>query len=848
VLAWVSLDEGDGDLRAFLRTLVGAVQAVEPSFSSDVLSLLNLAELPPTFALAAQLAEALDEVPGGIVVVLDDYHLVQHPGVDELLGRLLTRVGESTHLVVSSRDEPGLPAATLRARGELLEIRLDQLTFTADEAHDFLVSACSGSDMMADIGPVVERSVGWPAGLRLAALALTDRIEGARPGADHRARGAQYAREFLVNDVLAAQPSEVRELLLRASVLDRFCAPLLDALLADADVPARGSARLEDLKRRNLFITVQDTEGNWCRFHDLFRDALRHELGARHGPVMMAHLHQRASDWFAGQGLIEEAVKYALAGGNPGHAVRLVESGLRPLLDREDDPGLLEQWLRLLPPEIADADPSILIARGWLAAFRNRLGDLPPLLRAVETLLDADTTIDESRREALRGLTGVLWAYARSRTGHDLDEILATIASALARLPKTWTAARGHAEHIRVTSLARVGRDAEALSWVEANRADLTHADGPRLALLLRSEGAVHIWSLRTADLARTAREMHALGREGRLPFTTTWGDFFAGFASYGWNELGEARDQFEAAARHRANVGIAVALDSVLGLAVTLQALGDEDAADSWLSDLAGLLADLGNQGTTNLLHSCQARIAIARDDLDEASRLMRLVRGDEASAFPSFIEVPLVTRIRWLLLQGTRSSLDEANALVERLHLQSSRAGHLLGRTRVRTLEALVSQTRGDTDGALTILRDVMTATRPGGLLRFFVDFGPPMQRLLVELERQTSLTDPYLTQVLAAFPATTGPVGTAVPSRRGADAGTVDALTWREIEVLKLLDGRLSNKEIARALHISSETVKKHTGNIYQKLQVGSRREAVSRAHGLGLLRIVPRSDDE
>jgi LuxR family transcriptional regulator, maltose regulon positive regulatory protein len=209
---------------------------------------------------------------------------------------------------------------------------------------------------------------------------------------------------------------------------------------------------------------------------------------------------------------------------------------------------------------------------------------------------------------------------------------------------------------------------------------------------------------------------------------------------------------------------------------------------------------------------------------------------------AYPSFVEVPEITLARWLLLQGMSSSLDEVAAIADELRRQASIRGHALGLLRSELVWSLFLQARGDTEGAISVLQDVVALARPGEVLRHFVDFGPPMQRLLVDLDRWTSPSDPYLARILAAFPATTGPLVAAAPSRREAEPRVVDALTWRELEILRLLDARMSNKEIARSLHISSETVKKHTGNIYQKLQVGSRREAVSRAHALGLLHVA------
>jgi ATP/maltotriose-dependent transcriptional regulator MalT len=845
-LAWVSLDEGDRDVRAFVRTFVGAVQTAIPGFDIGVLSLLNLGELPPSLTIAAHLADALAELPG-VAIVLDDYHVAQGDEINELVRLLLARLGPNTRLVISSRHEPSLPVATLRARSELVEIRLEQLTFTDDEAREFLEHAFPRSPTVFDAARLVEHTEGWPAGLRLAVLAMTDVTEGVRPAAGHQVRSAQYAREFLITDVLAAQPTEIRELLLRAAVLDRFCAPLLDALYAEPDASARGAEWLEALNRANLFITLQSADGEWCRFHHLFRDALHRELLARHGSRFVADLHQRASAWFTGQNLIDEAIKHALAAGNDRHAASLVAENLHPLLDREDDPGRLESWLRLLPPEVANRDPAVLLARGWLLFLRNRVGEIPALLRSVEALLDDDTR-DEASREALRGTADILWGYVWGGTRSDNAQLLASSAAAIARVPWHWRAARGHAEYLHATAMTRSAREADALRWIEECRATVTHTDGARLGMILRAEAQMHYWSLRIADLAGTAREKTKLGHEQGLRNTATWGHVFSGLASYAWNDLDAAHEHFAAAMANRAHVGMALALDTAFGFAVTLQALGDEDGAEATLFDMAELLDEIGSHEPSNLLASCQARLALARDDIDEADRLLRRMRDDPALSFPSFIEVPMVTRARWLLLQGTRPSLQEATELVERLHQRAALHGHPLGRIRAGAVEALVLQTSGNTEGALAVLEDVMAIAKAGDLLRFFVDFGPPMRRLLVELERQTVPSNAYLALILAAFPATTEPLGTAVPSRPRVDASSVDALTRRELEVLRLLDARMSNKEIARALSIAVETVRKHAVNIYQKLQVGSRREAVSRAHGLGLLRVVPRSTDE
>jgi LuxR family transcriptional regulator, maltose regulon positive regulatory protein len=271
----------------------------------------------------------------------------------------------------------------------------------------------------------------------------------------------------------------------------------------------------------------------------------------------------------------------------------------------------------------------------------------------------------------------------------------------------------------------------------------------------------------------------------------------------------------------------------------LTWHALGDDEKAQDEVRKLTMLVNDIGSPGLLQVLHSFQARLALARGDDDEAGRLLGLIHNHDQMVPTAFIEVPGITRARWLLQQSTEESLREVADIAEQLRRTMTIHPSPLRLVHAQIVRALLLQARGDTAGALAELEGVVTLTRQGNALRHLVDFGAPMQRLIVEMMRLASTPDPYLTRVLAAFPSTTGPIASAAPSRRKAQVPVVDALTWREEEILALLEARLSDKEIADSLQISAWTVKKHTTNIYQKLQVGTRREAVARAHALGLL---------
>jgi LuxR family transcriptional regulator, maltose regulon positive regulatory protein len=846
IVTWLSLDELHDDLRTFGLELIGAIQSVMPRALSTVPILLTLADLPPAEILASRLADELAELSRRIVIILDDYHAIFNRSIHAFLNRFIERIAPNVHLVILTRETPPLPIGRLRARGELSEIHLEQLAFTVEEGHSFFDNSPIEVAEDVTVQRMIERAEGWAAGLRLAALAMTHTGDaGVAPDMiAMEARGYRYARDFLIDDIVAAQPPELQEVLLRSAILENFCAPLLDALDAAPDRPSRGGEWIEAMKRANLFITVVDAGGDWCRFHQLFKDALRRKLLVQSSTEAVATLHRRASAWFVSQGLIEEAIRHALSAGDAWQAALLVEENFHPLLDREDDPSRLEAWIRLLPSDVADHCPAILLARAWLARQRSRLADIPGLLRAAETLLEQDASRGEAEREALRGTADVLWGYF-SNARLDSQSMLESSERAIRRVPARWRAVRGEAEFLHASALAMVDREPDGLRFIESCRAAVIPGDAPRLARVLAAEARLHFLSLRSRDQARAANEILTLSLADRQTYASESGRLYAGLASYVSNELDEARDHFLVGQAQPIGVALAFSLDNVLGLALTWQALGEDLKAQDEVRKMSMLVDDLGSGGARQLLQSFRARLALARGDDDEAGRQLRLLRDDGSLVLPSFIEVTGITRARWLLRQGAEASLREAANIADGLHRTARVRQSSLSRIRADIVQALVHQARGDIAGALGVLDTVVTLTRQGDALRHLVDFGAPMQGLIVEMIRLASAPDPYLTRVLAAFPPMTIPTMSAAPSRRSGEMPLVDALTWREQEILALLDARLSNKEIARSLHISAETVKKHTTNIYQKLQVGSRREAVSRAYSLGLLHVTRES---
>ena len=357
---WLSLDESDNDLAVFLNYFVAAIRTAYPQACTDTLGLLAAPELPPPTRLTNALAndlEALPCQPGPAdgrccILVLDDYHLLHNEAISALLGEIWRHPPRTVHLILSTRQDPPLPLDVLRARGELSEIRIQELRFTRAEVAVFMQQATELPLDEQAIALLTERTEGWAAGLRLAALTLTthDDIHGhlAELPADNR-----YVMDYLMGEVLSHIPAATLDFLLKTSILDQLSGPLCDAVTGMAEIPWNGQAYLAWLAQAGLFTWSTDPHQQWYHCHQLFRRLLRIQLEQRHSPAEIATLHIRASAWLAGNGFVDEAMEHSLTAGDVTEAVRLVETHRHAAVNQERWPDL-QRWLSLFSREVID--------------------------------------------------------------------------------------------------------------------------------------------------------------------------------------------------------------------------------------------------------------------------------------------------------------------------------------------------------------------------------------------------------------------------------------------------------------------------------------------------------------
>jgi LuxR family maltose regulon positive regulatory protein len=844
-VAWLSLDEADNDPVRFWRHAAAALDGARPGVASPVAGLLQGQQSASFQAVAATLVNQLAGGTEAVVLVLDDYHLIQAQSVHQSIGFLLEHLPASLRLVVASRVDPPLPLARLRARGQLAELRERDLRFTPEEAAELLRTAVGAELSDAAVAALEDRTEGWVAGLQLAALSLQGHanpagfVEGF--SGSHR-----YVLDYLTEEVLDRQPELLRTFLLETSVLGRLSGPLCDAVTGRSD----SQQLLEQAERANLFLVPLDEVRGWWRYHHLFADLLRARLHQEQ-PEQVPALHQAAAAWSEGHGLVDDAIRHAVAAGDAVWAARLIERHFDDLLRRNED-ATLHRWLQGLPADVVRARPRLCLAQALWAWIGGRLEAVEPLVAEAERAFAAvaEEPYEPSVGRATSLVANVPAAIATFRAGlgcmqGDPDRATRFGHQALAHLTDADRTLGSFARwYLAVADWLR-GRLAEAEQALAGLVAEQRGAGERYFARLCYDLGQVQRAQGRLdAALATYQQALDASGGAARLLPP-------AGMALVGQAGVLYERSELEAARDHATEgVGLwrqlSYGLQLVAGLATLArirQAQGDPASALEAITEAERVQLSPTMVALLNPAPATWARLALARGEVAEAARWVqdRGLGPDDQPSYPREREYLVLARV--LLAQHAP---DRALGLLERLHALAVAQGRMGSVIEIRALQALARHASGDEPAGLAALAEALSLATPEGWLRVFVDEGAPMATLLGRL-----LTTPATTHVAAAavppafldrlLEAFEQAGQAALPRfRRGAALpGLVAALSGREVEVLGLLAAGKSNSAIAEELVITLDTVKRHVTHILDKLGAANRTQAVTRARELGLL---------
>ena len=782
--AWLALDERDQDVYRFLRYTIAALQGIAPGCGEAALGWLDAP--PPHPSIDVLLTDTINDLAvsdRSCLLLLDDYHLVRSAAIHQAVAFLLEHLPPTVHLAIATREDPPLPLPRLRARGQITEVRAADLRFTPDEAASFLGDGLGLALAAEQIDTLVTRTEGWAAGLQLAGLALRDRADPAAFVAQF-AGGHRLVADYLTTEVLDLQPESTRNFLLATGLLDRFCAPLCDALLTPDELAAPRATRqtgdaqatLETLERANLFVIPLDDERRWYRYHHLFADALRARQAREHGPQTTAALHRRASGWFEREGLLPEAIQHALAAGDSERAASLIEPVARPMQQRGELQTVMG-WLAALSESAIGARPNLGVIQAWGLATAGQLVDAERRLAQVEEAA--------SGQRALLGEVTAIRARSALLQGRFPDAI-ALARQALLDLGANEAPLRAATNVTLGAAAFGVGDLPTAAQSYNDARDLYLSLEQPEQALLpLRQLARVQLAQGRFNDLERSTNDAMRVAQ--------VWGQRSArvGYAYLSVGELHYERNDLDGAGRcfqealtlvERGSTEELFNLmnfaDAHLGLARVRHALGDIAGALAWVERTEPIWAHLARtiqhrnrsetpttyarendpgrtySGLVSLyadrISAIQVRLWLRQGDIYAATRWAETWTWNPDDPIAIVQETRLMTRGRVLLAQG---AADDAATLLTRLAEASGTVGRMARVVEALGLLALAHQARGQATEALAALERALALAEPEGFVRTFVDEGAPMATLL-ESARADGISSTYVAALLAAF----------------------------------------------------------------------------------------------
>jgi len=852
--SWLSLDDGENDLRSFLSYFLSAVQKIFSDAVTKTMALVNAPNLPSLTKLAFSLANELDAIERQFILVLDDVHRVREKSVHDFLDILFKHPPRSMRMVIIGRRDPFLRLAALRAQGQLFEIRLNDLRFTEAETAAYLQQFFNKPVDHQSAVAWAKKTEGWVTGLRLAALSMKHRGEY-RSLLPELQGGTQYVMEYLFNENLSHQPTDVRTYLLKTSILDRFCAPLCESLIGNTDESEEDKSSswqlIRLLKQENLFIISLDAEGHWYRFHHLFQELLQRQLKRDQSPKEIAELHLRASQWYESEGFFKESIKHALAAGDLEHAAEIIERYQHSEISA-DRWYVVQQWLELLPFDIKQVRPKLILTTAWIEIMQHQFAQALTFMKQAKLIID-DRISD---REVL-GEIAFLRGYVMYFNGQ-AEGSLRNLEEAVQLLSDKKTPFLAEAELMLGLARCMVGQKDLAIGALKAKASETGIRENYLLSRLIAGLSFIYLICGDLLSVRVQAKRLLLISEEHNMLLTKAWSYYFLACSHLHSGELEAALLHFNQTVDLRYMLEPRAAVDAMAGLALTQQLMGlKDDATESW-RQLQIFAAELNEENYLAVARSCHARLSVFRGEMKSAVEWSRSVSESPVPAeLFSWLEAPSITQARVLIAGGSEDDQLRALQLLRAIRKQCEVASFTGQTIEVSILQSLALDKLGRTDEAIHALKEVVAFAAPLGWVRPFIEAGPAIADLLNRLHQQNVSVD-FIDNLLTAFPdrEPTSPrtglrpstddkevesvTGPPIPdSKPDIHRALVEPLTIREIEVLELLAQRLQNKEIASKLSVSPTTVKTHLQHIYQKLCTKNRRKAVETAEALGIL---------
>jgi len=844
-VSWISIDSSDNDPRRFCSYLIAALQQIHSNIGKSLLNQIETPQLPPAEMLLTGLINELVSKPSPFLLVLDDYHLIQNNWIHEAIEYLVEYQPPGLHLIIITRVDPPFSLTLMRSRGQITEIRGEDLRFTSTETAEYLRDKMELDLSAAALATLDQRTEGWIVGLQMAAISMQSHKQAGDLTAFIESFGGtdRFVLDYLMEEVIEQQASTTQDFLIETAILGRLNGELCDFVRGDfsgsesnsANLPAQNSQSiLEQLERMNLFVVPLDNERHWYRYHHLFADLLNSSLRQRRTDEEIRELHRQASLWYRDHGNLEEAMTHTMTAGDYELAASMIDQYYASMFARSEVPVLMG-WIENLPEEIVRDRPWVDVYRAYTLALTSQTDETESLLDDVEERIGSDA----HRSSELHGHIAAIRAYTANLRG-DSPRVIEMTALSRDKLAQPNLIAHAMSSYAEADTYIAVD------DFENATRAlqEMLSAGEKKGGLMIVIHALCELASVRKVqgrlnqaeDLYARAYQwmMERNGLESRLRCAY----------EFGLADLLRERNQLTAAHQH-----IMTGLEYrkrfggylVVGDLVSMQILQD-------LGDLAGALEALRSteqyMGTYDFQLSTRIEFNTARviqwlavGDVEAARRWAETCQGGS--------EREQIALARLAIAQG---EIDTAHALLDDQQKLAELGGRIGRLIEILALKSLVLNALGDTDLAESILFQAIYLARPEGYARVFLNLGWPLYELLEhilagdkvgksEIEPGSGAPGGYENSLIRSFQQE----GKLQMVYGGATARSIqtDPLTERESEVLQLLMEGLSNKEIADRLVVAPSTIKQHLKNIFSKLDVHNRTQAVARARELELL---------
>jgi LuxR family maltose regulon positive regulatory protein len=858
-VAWISLGDGDNDPNRFWSYVIAACQSIQPGVGEAALTLLQTPQPLADETIPTLLINDLVNLERDLILILDDYHAIQNQSIHLALSFLIDHLPDNLHLILATRVDPPLPLARLRARDRLTELRAADLRFTREEAASFLIQTMALALTEHDVDVIESRTEGWIASLQLAGISMREHADIA--GFVKAFAGSnRFVADYLMEEVLKNQTEEVKTFLLQTSILTRMHPSLCDSVRGASD----SRIVLRSLYQSNLFVVPLDDEGNWFRYHQLFADLIKAYLHASAPVDDIAPLHWRAAHWYEQADMMSDAIPHAISAKDYSYAVSLIEKVALPMILKAYFK-TVEDWLAAIPPEFLKQSLPVNMAIAWMHLLRGNFEQAAPNLQRLQEMFLArdEKEIDPTLQGEWFALQAILLnAQGKAAESHDVAEM------ALQLLPDNETQVRS------MTYLALSNAYEQLLDYGRARQVFETMIQQARatsdftseifgcslLGRMLLQQGELHTAYEIVFQAVQRMEHAGALS-----PFSAT---LFGELAQiyYQWHQIEQARDYFSRSV-HWSTLGGFSDAEIYHGVFQSrlFQMEGNLQAAVDEIERSLHLMQTAAPAFVREEVVAQQVSIFLTVDRIAEAQTALKnygfafedgfvhpklddnaAIRHPEGLLFNSALRV-LLHRSRML---GKTETLRDGIHLAAKVIDGSLRCKHLPIALQTLLLRAQLQAASGNEEAVLTDGTKALKLAEPQGFVSIFVEEGIHVEELLKILLRRKLLRavkTKYVESILAAFPNTkfsseVPPDRTlpeSVPSDGHDDLAPINPLTVRELEVLNHIAAGDSNQAIAESLVITLSAVKKHTGNIYAKLNVNSRIQAVVRARQLGLI---------